>query len=133
MKHVFSFWAGFLSGFAFVFLVALYVNKASVDRGDKGLTVFEQPGEVIPAASFEVFQVLPNGNALAFKGEPKSYGTGYNYLGMAVLFLADEDSHYYDDQIISIPRGKCVRQVGIFQYNTEDDYKTVPVVAIYDR
>lgn len=131
MKNVLIYLAGLVSGIVFTIVISLFISGALVDKGDNGLTVFEQPAEVIPAESFEIFQVLPNGNALAFKGEPKTYGPGYNYLGMTVLFLADENTHYYDDQIINVPEGKCVRQIGIFQYNTEDDYKTVPVVGIY--
>jgi hypothetical protein len=53
---------------------------------------------------------------------------------MVVLFIADENTHYYDDQIISVPRGKCVRQIGTYQYEERGIYKkTVPVVAIFDK
>jgi hypothetical protein len=52
---------------------------------------------------------------------------------MVVLFIADENTHYYDDQIISVPRGKCVRQIGTYQYETKMGYKTVPAVAIFDN
>ena len=100
---VLIFLAGFISGLAFIFLVVLYVKKASDDTMVEGLTVFEQPAEVISSSSFEVFQVVQNGNALARMGERKSYGTGYNYYGMVVLLLADENTHYYEDQIINVP------------------------------
>ncbi len=133
MKNVLIFLAGFISGLAFIFLVVLYVNKASDDNMVEGLTVFEQPAEVISSSSFEVFQVVQNGNALARMGERKSYGTGYNYYGMVVLLLADENTHYYDDQIVNVPKDKCAMQIGTYQYETKDGYKTVPVVGFYDN
>lgn len=132
MKTVLIYLAGFISGIVFVFVMALFVNKASADNTVEGLTVFEQPADVIPSSSFEVFQVVQNGNALARMGERKSYGTGYTYYGMVVLLLADENTHYYDDQIVNVPKGKCAMQIGTYQYETKDGYKTVPVVGFYD-
>lgn len=133
MKNVLIYLAGFISGIVFLIVIALFVNDASADNGVEGLTVFEQPAEVISSSSFEVFQVVQNGNALARMGERKSYGTGYNYYGMVVLLLADENTHYYDDQIINVPNDKCARQIGTYQYETKDGYKTVPVVGFYDN
>ena len=38
---------------------------------------------------------------------------------------------YYDDQIIKIPSGKCVKQIGVYKYQTKDGFeKTVPIVDI---
>lgn len=133
MKNVLIYLAGFISGIVFLIVIALFVNDASADNGVEGLTVFEQPADVIPSYSFEVFQVVQNGNALARMGERKSYGTGYTYYGMVVLLLADENTHYYDDQIVNVPKGKCAMQIGTYQYETKDGYKTVPVVGFYDN
>ena len=42
-----------------------------------------------------------------------------------------ENSHFYDEQKITIPSGKCAKQVGIYQYHTKNgDMKTVPAVEI---
>ena len=87
-----------------------------------GLTLFEQPVDVVDSQSFRVFQVIKAGNALA-----------YGYKGMVVLLIAGENTHYYDDQIIKVPSGKCARQIGTYQYETKNGYKTVPVVEICDR
>lgn len=133
MKNVLIYLAGFISGVVFLIVIALFVSRTSADNKVEGLTVFEQPAEVISSSSFEVFQVVQNGNALARMGERKSYGTGYNYYGMVVLLLADENTHYYDDQIVNVPKGKCAMQIGTYQYETKDGYKTVPVVGFYDN
>ena len=134
MKNFLIFLAGFFSGIICLFLVTLAVASGSNDdpQGIPGLTIFEQPADVIPSDSFEILQVVSGGNALANAGE-KFYGNEYLYNGMVVLFLANENTHYYDDQIISVPRGKSVRQIGTYQYETKLGYKTVPAVAIFDN
>ena len=134
MKNFLIFLAGFVSGIICLFLVSLAVASGSNDdpQDIPGLTMFEQPADVIPSDSFEVLQVVSGGNALANAGE-KSYGGNYTYYGMVVLFIANENTHYYDDQIISVPRGNCVRQIGTYQYETKMGYKTVPAVAIFDN
>jgi hypothetical protein len=91
--------------------------------------MFEQPAEVIDSPSFEVFQVVSGGNALA-----NAYDEGLDmHFGMVVLFLANENAHYYDDQLIEVTNNKCVRQVGTFQYDTKEGYKTVPAVMMFDK
>ena len=134
MKNFIIFLAGFVSGIICLFFVSLAVASGSNDdpQGIPGLTMFDQPADVIYSDSFKVMQVVSGGNALAIAGK-KIYGGNYTYCGMVVLFIADENTHYYDDQIISAPRGKCVRQIGTYQYETEMSYKTVPAVAIFDN
>ena len=42
-----------------------------------------------------------------------------------------ENKLYYDNERINIPKGKCAKQVGVYNYKTKSgDYKTVPVVII---
>ena len=136
MKNFLIFLAGCLTGMICLFLFALTDTPDSNNepQGIPGLTIFEQPADVIPSNSFKVSQVIDGGNALANAGE-RLYGGSYTYYdGMIVLFIADENTHYYDDQIISVPRGKCVRQIGTYQYEERGIYKkTVPVVAIFDK
>ena len=121
MKNFLIFLAGFVSGIICLFLISLAVASGYNDdpQSIPGLTMFEQPADIIPSDSFEVFQVVSRGNALAQAGEKKFYSDSYTYLGMVVLFIANENTHYYDDQIISVPRGKCVRQIGTYQYETK--------------
>ena len=131
MKNFLIFLAGVVTGAALLFLVALAITSSS--EGDiDGLTLFEAPSEVVENTSYKVFQVIEGGNALAFAGTEILSDT-YVYVGKVVLFLADDNTHYYDDQVIDVPKGKCTRQVGIYKYDTEDGYKTVPVVAICDK
>ena len=56
-----------------------------------------------------------------------------NY-GMVVLFLAGNETSYYDDQKIYVSSDMRVMQVGTFRYMTREEMvKTVPVVAIMDK
>lgn len=130
MKKFVVFILGFISGAITLLGVLLLIAKGMSNSPTTidGLTLFEQPSEVMTSKSYEVLQVVAGGNALA--NAESDYGT---YYGMVVLFLADENSNYYDDQIIRVPQGKCVRQVGIYQYNTKNGYKTVPAVRILNR
>jgi hypothetical protein len=42
--------------------------------------------------------------------------------------------YYYDDEKIETPKGKVVRQIGIYQYPTKNDFvKTVPIIEIMDE
>lgn len=130
MKKFLIFLAGFISGAVVLLGVLLLIAKGVENNSSQiqGLTIFEQPGEVMTANSYEVLQVVDGGNALA----NAESGRG-NYFGMVVLFLADENTNYYDDQIIKVTQGKCVRQVGTYQYPTKNGYKTVPAVRIFNR
>ena len=138
MKNFLNFIAGLVTGTIVgalgLFLISFVIASAPDDnpRDVPGLTMFEQPADVISSDSFEVFQVVNGGNALANAVE-RSWSGSYTYYGMVVLFIADEGTHYYDDQVISVPYGKCVRQIGLYQYETEMGYKTVPAVAICDN
>ncbi len=118
-----------VSGILLLFLISLFVaNQSSND----GLRLFEEEGECVSTNSFQVIQVLDSGSALAREIE-KDYFTS-TATGITVLFLNEGNSSYYDEQIIKVPRGKCVKQIGVFKYNTRMDIeKTVPVVAIREK
>ncbi len=64
---------------------------------------------------------------LSYEGGSLEYGT-------VVMFLANDDESFYDDQVISLPKGKCFRQIGTYRYNTRQNIeKTVPVLGIFDK
>ena len=48
-----------------------------------------------------------------------------------ILILGDENTHFYDEQKTIIPNGKCLKQVGTYQYEAKNGVmKTVPAVEI---
>jgi len=120
MKKTLIFIGGVVTGVVLTFLFAFIVN--SRNAANNNFVMFEQEGNVISTNSFEVFQVLDSGDALA---NEKAYS------GLVVLFLNEDGASYYDDQVINVPKGKCVRQLGTYKYPTKSGFeKTVPIVGI---
>jgi hypothetical protein len=123
MKKIWVFILGIITGIVLTILFAVIVTNSS-NGGRRGLNIFEQPGEcLIKKSSLEVFQVLePNVALTMINGE----------IGSAVYLLVNnEGKTYYDDQVIKLPAGKCFKQIGTYQYPTNDErLKTVPVVQI---
>lgn len=131
MKKGLVFFLGMITGCVLTIAALFYIGKVYSAGGDSGLTLYEQPAGTINSYSFEVLQVLPNGNALAHSENPNYREI---YTGPTVLLLADENSHYYDDQIVKVPKGKQAYQVGIFDYETNGiGHKTVPAVKFLSK
>lgn len=122
MKKALIFIGGVVTGVVLTFIFAFIVNGRNAENNN--FMMFEQEGKVISTKPFEVFQVLDSGDALA----NEEYG------GLTVLFLNENGASYYDDQIIKVPVGKCVRQLGIYKYITKSGFeKTVPIVGIRNK
>ena len=130
--------AGIATGVALTFLFA-YLSF-NTNSGFDGKTLFDKPGQCISDNSFQVISVLYNGDALAMEIIPQESSS--NGIVMAqpptteliVLFQGGDKSAYYDDQIITIPAGKCVRQIGVYKYTSKMGLeKTVPIVSISNK
>lgn len=101
MRKSLVFIGGVVSGIILTIVTIWIIGENS---HTEDMTLFESEGKCVSTNDFRVFQVLENGDALASEA----------YTGMVVLFISEENEAYYDDQIISIPRGKCTKQIGIF-------------------
>ena len=131
MKKWLIFGGGVLTGRVLTFLFFLAV-AAFQRHGGNGVTYFEKPGEKIEGKSFEVFQVqvLEPGAALVRDQSDLSD----LYLGPVYLITNDEGKYYYNGEVVKVPDGKVVRQVGIYKYPTKNDFeKTVPIIQILDK
>lgn len=108
----------------------IYSNAEEIEAIDDTLNdpnkiLFDQPGECVSRRSFEVQEVLQSGDAVAQEiREMTSFGPIMSDL--EVLILADENSHFYNKQIVKAPQGKYARQIGTYRkgYN-----KVIPIVA----
>jgi len=90
--------------------------------------MFKEPTDVISDKSFKVLQVVRNNAALVHG--PGKYG---DYYGTLYLIINDEGEYYYDDEIIKVPKGKVVRQIGVYKYTTKSETtKTVPLIKIME-
>ena len=132
MKKGLIFFLGLITGCVLTIAAMLYVANVYNSDEKSGLELYEKTVGVIDSNSFTVLQVLSNGNALA-NSESTIY-KDLSHTGPIVLLLADENSHYYDEQIVRLPKGKRACQVGIFDYKTNGmGHKTVPAVRFLDK
>lgn len=131
MKKWIVFVLGFVSGIVFLFLVLLIIGKTYATND--GMTYFEKPGKCISTKDFEVMQVVGEGYALA--EERLEFSSEITLPGnLLVLVTNDNGELYYDDQIIEVPKGKCMRQIGVYEYQTRmETIKTVPIVQVMNE
>lgn len=131
MKKWIVFVLGFVSGMVFLFLVLLIIGKSSAT--DEGMTYFEKPGKCISTKEFEVIQVIGDGYALAREIVDRTSLINIPS-GLLVLVTNDNGELYYDDQVIKVPEGKCMRQIGVYKYQTKsENWKTVPIVQVMNE
>lgn len=127
-KSILIYIGGIVTGIILTFVILLFVAKSnSSNSSNNDMVIFEQPQQIIDVKSFEIMQVLPDGNALATVESPENFG-------MIVMFRAKGNASYYDDQKIEIPTGKCARQIGTYRYMTRNNIeKTVPIIDIVNE
>ena len=123
VKFILTYVGGIITGCLLMFGYASYMNVAQ----DEQAVYFEKPKQVIKAKEIKVFQVYPDGSALAMVEDIDNYGT--------VLALPTaEGCAYYDNQKILIPSNKCIKQIGTYRYTTNQNVeKTVPIVDLFDK
>lgn len=127
-KSVLIYIGGIVTGIILTFVILLFVAKSNSDNpSNDNMIIFEQPQQKIDAKSFEVLQVLPDGNALATVKSNENFG-------MIVMLLANKNATYYDNQKIEVSTGKCARQIGTYRYMTRNNIeKTVPIIDIVNE
>ena len=137
MKKWVVFLLGLISGVVLTLVtMVILAMGANTNANNNGVTLFDQPGECLNAKAFEVMQVVDNNHALAHEVEWDDVLERYMQTGSGLLVLVTNDNgeYYYDDQIIEVPQGMCMRQVGIYRYQTRMDMeKTVPIVKLMSK
>ena len=135
IKFILTFVAGMVTGVALMIAFG-YITLLSIRNNlspDNAVQMFDAPKQEIKADRFKIFQVLSDGSALASYDEIM-HKKDYVEYGTVVLFPASDEASYYDDQKITLPQGKCFKQIGTYRYITKDGVeKTVPVIDIYDK
>ena len=136
MKKWVVFLLGLISGVVLTLVtMVILAMGANTNANNNGVTLFGQPGECLNAKAFEVMQV-DNNHALAHEVEWNDVLERYMQTGSGLLVLVTNDNgeYNYDDQIIEVPQGMCMRQVGIYRYQTRMDMeKTVPIVKLMSK
>ena len=110
---------------AVVTLVIVFVFGVGLPVLQGDIMWFEQPGNCITKENLRVLEMVAPNKALV--GEEKD-----DLLNNPLMLLVTpNDANFYDEQIISMPKGKCARHQGNFNLQTKDDgIKIVPVVTI---
>ena len=107
----------------------IVIGIASSYANDAGKTVYEAPGDCITTEKLQVIQDIGGGYALAQERK-----RGFSLDELVVLIENEDKNDFYDDQIIKVPAGKCMRQIGIYKYRSKgDEDKTVPIVRLMDN
>lgn len=133
MKNWIVFLLGLISGIVLTFVVMMLLAMRS-DTSKNGMTFFDEPGKCLSTKSFEVIQVVDNNYALAHEVEWSTALETYVSKGLLVLITNDDGEYYYDNQVIEIPKGMYMRQVGIYEYRTKMEInKTVPIVKLMKK
>lgn len=144
MKRWLVFLLGFIAGIAFTFICVLIIAKSNADSKPDGMTFFEQPTQCFTGENYVVFQTIEGKYALAYE---EGYYNDYSYInhklhkfkrsrrtGVIVLIANDNGEYYYDKQEIPVPKGLCMRQVGVYNYLNKDNIsKTVPIVKLMNK
>lgn len=93
--------------------------------------MFDKPGDCVDGSYFQVEKVLDEHYAIAREQEYYAAADKYLNKDLYVLFYSEEENKFYDDLIIKIPKGKCARQIGLYDWK-EDIFssKTIPIVRI---
>ena len=145
-KNILIFVGGFICG-----IIALLIFQFAFDSRNKdalsGLKLSDKKGECITTDNAKVIQVISLNAALAVQLNKKiNLDKDLGFLsgvidmadmaisaaeGKVMLVLGDESQVFYDNEEIKIPKGKCFRKAGIYQYKTKNnDWKTIPAVKI---
>ena len=138
MKDFIIFICGFVVGALVVFFVCLFIGTATGNTQspqiieqtkNEDINLFEEPGEVLKYDKYKVFQVLDDSHALVRSNLNYSW-----YDGPIFLITNDEGKFYYDEEVIKVPKGKVMRQVGIYRYmSAMEQNKTVGIIKIMDK
>lgn len=125
---------GIITGVVLTLVFAYLISDQKELVKDDGITLFETPGETFKVSAFKVIQVVDDNHALAIEMRWEPVFEDYMPEELVVLLTNDSGEYYYDDQLIKTPKGKAMKQVGVYKYETRAGLaKTVPIVKLMDK
>jgi hypothetical protein len=149
MRGCLVFIGGYIAGFVSVLLLIMVMSALTTrdtissysERSVEGksttiisevkesdIKLFAAPTDCDSTSDFKIKEVLDEYYAIAEEVEYdtvlENYYTRYN--GIKVVIKSEEKNKYFDEQIIKMPAGKCMRQVGVYTKYSN----TYPVVKI---
>lgn len=100
----------------------------NANKKDFGKILFDKPGVCVSRKNFEVQEILESGDAIALEIREILYGLVVTS-DLEVLILAQDDSNFYEHQIVKAPQGKSAKQIGNYKYQKYGMTKTIPIIA----
>lgn len=106
------------------------IIKERLEVKDYNINLFDEPAECVSTSVFKIEEVIDEYYAIAEEVEYESVLENYylKYGGIKVVIKSEEKNKYFDEQIIKMPAGKCMRQIGVYSKYSD----TYPVVKISD-
>ena len=148
MRGCLVFIGGYIAGFVSVLLLIMVMSalttsdtissysKRSVEGKstaiisevkESDIKLFEAPTDCVSTSDFKIEEVIDEYYAIADEVEYntvlKKY---YSKYAIKVVIRSEEKNKYFDEQIIKMPAGKCMRQIGVYTKYSD----TYPVVKI---
>jgi hypothetical protein len=148
MRGCLVFIGGYIAGFVSVLLLIMVMSalttsdtissysKRSVEGKsttiisevkESNIKLFEAPTDCVSTSDFKIEEVIDEYYAIADEVEYntvlKKY---YSKYAIKVVIKSEEKNKYFDEQIIKMPAGKCMRQIGVYTKYSD----TYPVVKI---
>lgn len=96
---------------------------------DNNIKLFEAPTDCVSTSDFKIKEVIDEYYAIAEEVEYDYIFENYyfKYGGIKVVIKSEEKNKYFDEQIIKMPAGKCMRQIGVFS-KYSDTYLVVKIL-----
>lgn len=131
MKKGLIFFLGMIAGIILTIGSILIIAKIESNKANSYYNIADNPIPFTLASKFKVFQVTDDG-ALAFcldseNADDNELSVSY-FMNPLVFILADTQNQFYDGQIIEVPTGKKIMQIGTYRYSTQASEKVVPLI-----
>jgi hypothetical protein len=148
MRGCLVFIGGYIAGFVSVLLLIMVMSALTTrdtissysERSVEGksttiisevkesdIKLFAAPTDCVSTSDFKIEEVIDEYYAIADEVEYntvlKKY---YSKYAIKVVIKSEEKNKYFDEQIIKMPAGKCMRQIGVYTKYSN----TYPVVKI---
>lgn len=117
MKKGVYFLLGIIVGGLLTFGGCYVYVKMQTNRDQSEIRLAKHKKKFTEGKSFNVFQSFEDG-ALAMT----------SLTGLIVFLVADGDMQFYDQQYVTIPKGKSAIQIGTYTYESKQGKRTVPII-----
>ena len=125
LKNVLIFVSGMITMFLLILVILLICGLFAQSDELQGLTYLpEGEGACVTTKNLKVSDVIAPNAAIAEFGYMDTFGDVIS--GTKVLLVNNENKEYYDKELIKMPKNKCAKRFGTYQYFGE----TIPAVEI---